>query len=188
MTDTSAPKQPRPWTPRRIVGAGCGAVTALILLFFMVAGATLLSKWNEPFNTADEIAGLAGVPPYPGATIDEEATRLARATAATLRGLYPADSTTAVGLRTNDDPATKVIPFYDAVLARFGFTKTRLGGGAGDAGASYAGTGCTVVIQTRDDPGEDRQLFVMRFDTGAKKMLGKRTDVVTPEDFKTPKK
>ena len=176
-------KPPRKMTPFRVAGIGCGAVAAFALLFFVIGAILLGVEWSKPYRPEAEVAALAGVPLYPGATIDEGATRTARATAIVLRGLYPADSTTVVGLRTGDNPETQIVPFYDAQMARLGFTKTRLGGG-GTNGASYAGGNVTVVIQTRDEPGEDRQLLVMRFDVGIKKRLGVREDIVTPEDFK----
>lgn len=174
---------PRRRSPLRIVGLGCGGVVAFLLLFVTVAGVMLQVERNKPYNPANELSGLAGVEPYPGATIDEDATRDARAGAVLMRGLYPADSTTVVGFRTSDPPE-KILAFYDANLGKYGFTKTRLGGGAGEAGASYVTEGVTVVIQIKEEAGEDYQLFVMRFDLGAKKMLTQPEDTVTPEDFK----
>ena len=170
-------------TPRRVAGIGCGVVTAFVLLFVIVGAVMMTTEYNKPYRPETEIAALAGVPVYPKATVDKEVTRVARATAAVLRGLYPADSTTAVGLRTTDDPATQIMPFYDAQMARLGFTKTRLGSGV-ESGGSYVNGGVTVVIQTQDEPGEDRQLRVMRFDVGGKKQLGVREDIVMPDDFK----
>ncbi|MBC8137333.1 MAG: hypothetical protein H8F28_15745 [Fibrella sp.] len=180
------PAPPRKMSPLRIAGIGCGGLAFLVLLFAIVGGVMLQMERAKPYNAKSEVRGLAGVAVYPGATIDEEATRDARAVALLMRGLYPADSTTVVGLRTSDDPQ-KIIAFYDAFLAKYGFTKTRLGGGAGEAGASYVIEGITVVIQIKEEEGEDRQLFVMRFDNGKKTMLSKPEDVVTPGDFKKVK-
>ena len=180
---SDTPVVPRKLTPLRIVGIGCGGIVAFLLLFLLVGGVMLQAERNKPFNAASELNALAGVEVYPGATIDEDVTRDARAVALLMRGLYPARSTTVVGFRTGDDPQ-KVIAFYDSLLSKYGFTKTRLGGGAGDAGASYVTEGTTVVIQIKEEEGEDRQLFVMRFDNGEKKTLNKPENLVTPEDFK----
>ncbi len=170
-------------TPLRVVGIGCGGVAALSLLCVVVGGVLLQRERGKPYNAVSEVRGLAGVAVYPGAAVDEDATRDGRAVALLMRGLYPADITTVVGFRTGEEPV-KIIAFYDAYLAKYGFTKTRLGGGAGETGASYVADGVTVVIQVREEEGEDRQLFVMRFDTGEKTMLRMPQDTVRPEDFK----
>lgn len=185
-SSTEPPAPPRKASPLRIVGVGCGGIVAFLLLFAVVGGIMLQVERNKPYNSATELSGLAGVPVYPGAKIDEDVTRDARAVAWLMRGLYPADMTTVVGFRTGDDPQ-KIVTYYDTSLAKFGFTKTRLGGGAGEAGASYVTEGTTVVIQIKEEEGEDRQLFVMRFDVGEKKTLSKPEDLVLPEDFKKKK-
>lgn len=184
-TPVSSPASPprRKWSPLRIAGIGCGGIAAFFVLFLIVGAVLLQVERGKPFSATSEVSALAGVPLYPGATIDEDATRDGRAVALLLRGLYPADSTTVVGFRTADRPQN-ILAFYDRSLARFGFTKTRLGGGAGDAGASYIAEGVTIVIQLREEEDEDRQLFVMRFDNGKKSVLRQPEDIVTPEDFK----
>ena len=179
-----AAKKSRPLTPLRIAGIGCAGVAAFALVFVAVAALMVKGEMSKPMNRTAEITELAGLPVYPGAQFDEDLTRTRRALLAVSRGLYPGDSATTVGFRTDDDPETRVIPFYDDKLSKLGFTKTRLGGGS-KAGASYAGDTTTITVQIEDDPGEERQLILTRFDAGAKKMLDRRTDIVTPEDFQT---
>lgn len=175
--------KPRPLTPLRIAGWGCAALAAFAVLFAVVATVMIRQEASKPLNRDAEIIGLAGLPLYPDAQFDDEATREERAATVVAKGLYAADSATVVVLRTNDDPKTRIVPFYDAALQKLGLTKTTLGANNGE-GASYANDTTTVVIQTRDDPGEARQLILRRFDTGPKRELTRRADIVTPDDFK----
>ncbi len=183
-SEASAPaKKPRPLTPLRIAGFGCAGLAAFALLFVVVGAVMMKGEMDKPLNQRAEVDALAGLPPYPDAQFDEELTRTARAWFKVTRGFAPGDSVTTVGFRTDDDPKTRIIPFYDGALSKMGFTKTRLGAGT-EQSASYTGDTTNIMVQIQDDPGEARKLILTRFDTGAKKTLGKRTDIVTPEDFK----
>ncbi|MBC8140982.1 MAG: hypothetical protein H7Y38_06020 [Armatimonadetes bacterium] len=175
-------KKPRPFA-FRVAGWGCFGVAAFALLFAVVGAVMWQNEMKKPINRYNEIDALAGLPPYPGAQFDEDATRTERAWLKIIRGIPPGDSATRVVFRTDDDPKTQVIPFYDDALSKMGFTKTTLGAGTGQ-GASYTGDTTNITVQIQDDPGEARKLILTRFDTGIKKTLGRRPDIVIPDDFK----
>jgi len=171
-------------SPLRFVAMGCGALLFFFLVFIGIVFNQIESNRKRPVDKATVLASLAGVPIYPGSKFDEEGTRDGRAVLSVFQATIPSKLSTVAGFRTSADPDKEVLPFYDKTMQDYGFQKTRLGGDVvGRTGASYSDGETSVIVQLKEEPGEERRLLLFRFDAEKRPTLGKPSDKVTPEDF-----
>jgi hypothetical protein len=148
-----------------------GVASLALLLILVICGGLLMlafyRTFHGPLNKADQIAGL-GVPVYPTAQWDEDETRLAQATAASVAPLVGNKNVVADAFHVVASPP-KVLAWYDTQLTilRYRTIATRpneVSAAQGRLTHTYLRSGELINVTVQPAPGERNAtaLYVIR--------------------------
>jgi hypothetical protein len=125
-SDTYTPPPPkRGMSPWAWVGIGCGSFLLLGFVGCGIAGYKLTQAMNNAMSPeeSEKAIVVAGIPLYPGATIDPAATKAAGGVMSLMGGMTGGKMKMAMAAYRCPDESDKVISFYNQKLIAAGYSE-----------------------------------------------------------------